>query len=79
MTAQSARSARIKRAVAGAPPGAVPRPELTVMETRVYRGPNYWNYDPAIKLVVDLGVLEYFPTSTIPGFVTALLEMLPGV
>ncbi|MDQ3690813.1 MAG: cyanophycin synthetase, partial [Chloroflexota bacterium] len=76
MTAQSA---RIKRAVAGAPPGAVPRPELTVMETRVYRGPNYWNYDPAIKLVVDIGVLEYFPTSTIPGFVTALLEMLPGV
>ncbi|MEJ7802320.1 MAG: acetate--CoA ligase family protein, partial [Candidatus Limnocylindria bacterium] len=49
------------------------------METRVYRGPNFWNYDPAIKLVVDLGVLEYFPTSTIPGFVTALLEMLPGV
>ena len=79
MTAPSARSARNKRAVAGAPHGAVPRPELTVMETRVYRGPNYWNYDPAIKLVVDLGVLEYFPTSTIPGFVTALLEMLPGV
>jgi cyanophycin synthetase len=79
MTAQSGRSARIRRAVAGTPPGAVPRPELTVMETRVYRGPNYWNYDPAIKLVVDLGVLEYFPTSTIPGFVTALLEMLPGV
>jgi cyanophycin synthetase len=61
------------------PKGAVPRPELTIVETRVYRGPNYWNYDPAIKLIVDLGVLEHFPSSTIPGFVTALLEMLPGV
>ncbi|MEO7295922.1 MAG: cyanophycin synthetase [Candidatus Limnocylindria bacterium] len=57
----------------------MPRPELKIVETRVYRGPNYWNYDPAIKLIVDLGVLEHFPTSTIPGFVTALLEMLPGV
>ena len=79
MTAPSGRSARARRAVAGAPAGAVPRAELKVVETRVYRGPNYWNYDPAIKLVVDLGVLEHFPTSTIPGFVTALLEMLPGV
>ena len=59
--------------------GAKPRPELKIVETRVYRGPNYWNYDPAIKLIVDLGVLEYFPSNTIPGFVTALLEMLPAV
>ena len=61
------------------PKGATPKPELRIVETRVYRGPNYWNYDPAIKLVVDLGVLEYFPSNAIPGFVTALLEMLPGV
>ena len=61
------------------PDGATPQPELTIVETRVYRGPNYWNYDPAIKLIVDLGVLEHFPSNTIPGFVTALLEMLPGV
>ncbi|MGI8998790.1 MAG: cyanophycin synthetase [Candidatus Limnocylindria bacterium] len=79
MSAPSRRTTRISQARAGGPPGAVPRPELKVVETRVYRGPNYWNYDPAIKLIVDLGVLEHFPTSTIPGFVTALLEMLPGV
>jgi len=78
MTAPAKRSTRRPR-VADAPPGAVPLAELTVVETRVYRGPNYWNYDPAIKLIVDLGVLEHFPTSTIPGFVVALLEMLPGV
>ena len=68
-----------KRRRPEAPPGTSPRPELKIVETRVYRGPNYWNYEPAIKLVVDLGVLEHFPSNTIPGFVVALLEMLPGV
>jgi cyanophycin synthetase len=57
----------------------VPKAELRIVETRVFRGPNYWNYEPAIKLIVDLGVLEHFPTNTIPGFTEALLEMLPGV
>jgi cyanophycin synthetase len=71
--------ARRERAAASAAAGAVPKPELSIVETRVFRGPNYWNYDPAIKLIVDLGVLEHFPTSTIPGFTEALLEMLPGV
>jgi cyanophycin synthetase len=70
---------RRERLAAKRPRGAKPRPELKIVETRVYRGPNYWNYDPAIKLIVDLGVLEHFPSNTIPGFVTALLEMLPGV
>ena len=70
---------RRSRRMPDPPKGAIPSPELTIVETRVYRGPNYWNYDPAIKLIVDLGVLEHFPSSTIPGFVTALLEMLPGV
>ncbi|HEX6139769.1 MAG TPA: cyanophycin synthetase [Candidatus Limnocylindria bacterium] len=52
---------------------------MRILETRVYRGPNYWSYDPAIKLVVDLGVLEDFPSNTIPGFVDALLETMPDV
>ena len=56
-----------------------PRGSLRIVETRVYRGPNYWNYDPAIKLIVDLGVLEAFPSNTIPGFVDGLLDLLPAV
>ena len=55
------------------------RGTLRIIETRVYRGPNYWSYEPAIKLVVDLGVLEAFPTNTIPGFTDALLFQVPGV
>ena len=53
--------------------------ELKVVETRVFRGANYWSYDPAIKLVVDLGVLEQFPSNTIPGFVDGLLDMVPEI
>jgi cyanophycin synthetase len=56
-----------------------PTPDLTITETRVYRGPNIWSYDKAIHLVVDLGSLEEFPTNTLPGFTDHLLEMLPGL
>jgi cyanophycin synthetase len=56
-----------------------PAPDLRILETRVFRGPNYWSYEPAIKLVVDLGVLEQFPSNTIPGFVDGLLDLVPGV
>ena len=55
------------------------RPELTIVETQVFRGPNYWSYDPCVRLLVDLGVLEHWPSNTIPGFVDGLLAMLPGV
>ena len=54
-----------------------PSPDLKIIETRVYRGPNMWSYDPAIHLVVDLGSLENFPSNTIPGFTEKLLEYLP--
>ena len=56
-----------------------PRGTLRILETRVYRGPNYWSYEPAIKLLVDLGELEEYPTNTLPGFTEALLQLLPGV
>ena len=56
-----------------------PRGALRIVEQRVYRGPNYWSYDPTIKLVVDLGPLEEWPTNRIPGFVDRLLAVVPGV
>ena len=54
-------------------------PDLTIVESRVYRGPNYWSYEKAIHLVVDLGVLEGYPSDTIPGFTDRLVELLPGL
>jgi cyanophycin synthetase len=56
-----------------------PRAELVIAETRVYRGPNIWSYDPAIHLVVQLGVLEDWPSNTLPGFTENLLQLLPGL
>jgi cyanophycin synthetase len=76
--AASRRTAAARR-VASAPGDLRPSADLRIVETRVYRGPNYWSYDPAIKMIVDLGVLEDFPSNTIPGFVDGLLELLPGV
>ena len=52
-------------------------PDLTIAETRVYRGANIWSYERSIHLVVDLGSLEQFPTNTIPGFTDNLLATLP--
>ena len=59
--------------------GSRPSPDLAIIETRVYRGANVWSYDRAIHLVVDLGVLEEFPTNTLTGFTDHLLEALPGL
>jgi cyanophycin synthetase len=56
-----------------------PQPDLKIISSRVYRGPNVWHYEPAIQLVVDLGVLEDFPTNKLPGFADALVERLPGL
>ena len=54
-------------------------PDLRILETRVYRGPNYWSYEKAVHLLVDLGSLEERPSNTLPGLVDELLRLLPGV
>lgn len=54
-------------------------PDLRIVESRVYRGGNIWSYEPAIHLVVDLGVLEDYPSDTIDGFTDRLLELLPAL
>jgi len=56
-----------------------PQPTLRILETRVLRGPNVWWRSPAIVMLVDLGVLEDFPSNTIPGFNEALLELIPSL
>ena len=55
------------------------RPDLKILETRIYRGPNIWSYQPAIHLVVDLGSLEDYPTVSLPGFTDQLVELVPGL
>ncbi|HUG47864.1 MAG TPA: cyanophycin synthetase [Candidatus Limnocylindria bacterium] len=50
---------------------------MRILETRVLRGPNAWARGPAIRLLVDLGVLEEWPSNKIPSFNEALVELLP--
>src|SRR4051812_19320301 len=51
----------------------------TVAEVGVYRGPHYYSHTPMVRIQLDLGRLEAFPTNLIPGFTDALLSTLPGV
>ncbi len=55
------------------------RAEVTILEQRVYRGPNFWAYDPCVRMLVDLGSAEEWPTDEIPGFTDRLFDMLPGL
>ena len=61
------------------PPASAPEPDLRIVQSQVFRGPNYWSYEPCIRMLVDLGSLEDWPSSRIPGFNEGLLEFLPGV
>ncbi|MDP9342662.1 MAG: cyanophycin synthetase [Actinomycetota bacterium] len=58
------------------PPAA---PDLRILETQIFRGPNYWSYEPCIRLLVDLGSLEHWPSNTLRGFTKKLLQRLPGI
>jgi cyanophycin synthetase len=50
---------------------------MQILETRVYRGPNLYALGPVVRLRVDLGELEAFPTMRLPGFNERLLELIP--
>ncbi len=75
-TAKSRASGRPREDADAKPPLS---PDLTIVNERVFRGPNYFSYAPAIKLLVDLGSLEHYPSSSIDGFTEGLLEILPGI
>ena len=52
---------------------------MKILEQRIYRGPNVYAHFPVIRLRVDLGVLEQWPSAKIPGFTEGLLAALPGL
>ena len=56
-----------------------PAPTLRILDARVLRGPNYWAREPVVRMLVDLGVLEHFPSNLIPGFTDALVGLLPSL
>jgi cyanophycin synthetase len=50
---------------------------MKILETRVYRGPNLYARWPMIRLRLDLGELERYPTAKLPGFADRLLAAMP--
>ncbi len=60
-------------------PPADPARVVQIVESRVYRGPNYYSYEPAVHLVVDIHELENSPSDLLPGFSEMLLAALPGL
>jgi cyanophycin synthetase len=71
------RSKRTSSTPAATAVPTTPLPTLRILETRVLRGPNYWAREPVIRMLVDLGNLEEFPSNRIPGFSDALVALLP--
>jgi cyanophycin synthetase len=55
------------------------KPDLRILELQTFRGPNYWSYEPAIRMLVNLGSLENWPSNSLPGFTERLLDLLPGL
>jgi cyanophycin synthetase len=53
--------------------------EASVLEVGVYRGPHYFSHTPMVRVQIDLGRLEEFPTNRLPGFADALLKLMPSV
>jgi cyanophycin synthetase len=83
---RAARPAKAKSAAGKPSPAATaaeapagPLPTLRILETRVLRGPNYWSRSPVIRSLMDLGILEEFPSNTIPGFVDGLIALMPSL
>ena len=84
--AAAAKTSRAKRTrtpggrkAAGAGTQARPTPDLRILETRILRGPNYWSRSPVVRMLVDLGSLEQFPSNTIAGFVDGLIAWMPSL
>jgi cyanophycin synthetase len=58
--------------------GRIFRP-MRVCETAVYRGPHLFSELPMVRIQLDLGELENWPTDRLPGFAEKLARWLPGL
>ena len=50
---------------------------MKILDERVYRGPNLYEYRPMIRFEVDLEDMEEYPTDKLPGFNERLLALIP--
>src|SRR5262245_10980750 len=51
---------------------------MRMLETRVYRGPNFYSrYHTVIRVTLDLEELEEYPSDRLGNFTDALITLLP--
>lgn len=72
MTAQTEQAAFIRR-------GDGDASAMRVLERSVYRGPHLFSARPMVRIQLDLGALEDWPTSRLPHFGGRLRALLPGL
>lgn len=53
--------------------------DIRILDLIFLRGPNRWSYRPTLEALIDIGALEQSPSNSLPGFVTRLVEWLPGL
>ncbi len=52
---------------------------MKVIERRVYRGPSLYAHFPVMRVTIDLGALEAWPSARIPGFNAGLNAAMPSL
>ena len=52
---------------------------MRVIDRGVYRGPHLYSLTPMIRIKLDLGTLEEWPSNRLTGFTERLLALLPGL
>jgi cyanophycin synthetase len=52
---------------------------MQIVERRVYRGPSLYAHFPVMRLTLDLGKLEDWPSAKIVGFNDKLIAALPSL
>jgi len=53
--------------------------DIRLLRITYLRGPNVWTYRPALETWLDLGELENYPSSTLPGFTERLVALMPAL
>jgi cyanophycin synthetase len=68
------------RDVAAEPMTALePHVPMRVVDVGVYRGPHIYGHTPMVRMKVDLGTLEHWPTNRLPEFTARLCTLLPSL
>lgn len=63
----------------GTSPGDGGAVGMRVIERSIYRGPHIHGDVPMVRIRLDLGPLEEWPTDRLPGFTEALVALLPSL